>query len=86
MGGGMSPARGCPCPAPPPTAPPLPSPQDPDWASAESVAHVWVPGGVLGGLGQDPPPGAERQLELRCTRPHCLWLPGGGALTPTPPV
>ncbi|KAM6188319.1 aldehyde dehydrogenase family 16 member A1-like [Sarcoramphus papa] len=52
---------------------------DPDWASAGSVAHVWVPRGVLGGPGQEPPPGAERELELRCTHPHCLWVPGGGA-------
>ncbi|XP_064296598.1 aldehyde dehydrogenase family 16 member A1 [Phalacrocorax carbo] len=51
---------------------------DPDWASAVSVTHVWVPGQVLGGPGQDPPPSAERELELRCTRPHCLWVPGGG--------
>ncbi|XP_075345548.1 aldehyde dehydrogenase family 16 member A1 isoform X2 [Mycteria americana] len=52
---------------------------DPDWTSAGSVAQVWIPGGVLGGLGQDPPPGAEQELELRCTRPRCLWVPGGGA-------
>ncbi|XP_074786094.1 aldehyde dehydrogenase family 16 member A1 isoform X2 [Athene noctua] len=51
---------------------------DPDWASAGSIAHLWVPGGVLGEAGQEPPPGAERELELRCTRPHCLWVPGGG--------
>ncbi|NXH59332.1 A16A1 dehydrogenase, partial [Rhabdornis inornatus] len=52
---------------------------DCDWASAVSVPRVWgVPEGVLGGPGQDPAPGAERELELRCTRPHCLWLTGGG--------
>ncbi|KAM6032514.1 aldehyde dehydrogenase family 16 member A1-like [Theristicus caerulescens] len=51
---------------------------DPDWASAGSVAHPWVPGGVLGAPGQEPPPAAERELELRCTRPCCLWVPGGG--------
>ncbi|NWV29322.1 A16A1 dehydrogenase, partial [Origma solitaria] len=49
------------------------------WASAVSVPRVWgVPAGLLGAPGRDPPPGAERELELRCTRPHCLWLPGGG--------
>ncbi|NXE02622.1 A16A1 dehydrogenase, partial [Chaetorhynchus papuensis] len=52
---------------------------DCDWASAVSVSRVWgVPAGLLGTAGQDPPPGAERELVLRCTRPHCLWLPGGG--------
>ncbi|NXC92441.1 A16A1 dehydrogenase, partial [Cercotrichas coryphoeus] len=52
---------------------------DCDWASAVSVPRVWgVPLGILGGPGQKPPPGAERELELRCTRPHCLWLTGGG--------
>ncbi|XP_041568915.2 aldehyde dehydrogenase family 16 member A1 [Taeniopygia guttata] len=51
---------------------------DCDWASAVSVPRVWgVPAGLVGAPGQDPPPGAERELELRCTRPHCLWLPGG---------
>ncbi|XP_068035113.1 LOW QUALITY PROTEIN: aldehyde dehydrogenase family 16 member A1 [Anomalospiza imberbis] len=51
---------------------------DCDWASAVSVPRVWgVPAGLLGAPGQDPPPGAERELELRCTRPHCLWIPGG---------
>ncbi|NXQ56338.1 A16A1 dehydrogenase, partial [Anthoscopus minutus] len=52
---------------------------DCDWTSAVSVPRVWgVPEGLLGALRQDPHPGAERELELRCTRPHCLWLPGGG--------
>ncbi|XP_058715612.1 aldehyde dehydrogenase family 16 member A1 isoform X2 [Poecile atricapillus] len=52
---------------------------DCDWASVVSVPRVWgVPAGLLGAPGQGPPPGAERELELRCTRPHCLWLPGGG--------
>ncbi|NXU98711.1 A16A1 dehydrogenase, partial [Cettia cetti] len=52
---------------------------DCDWASAVSVPRVWgVPAGLVGGPGQDPPAGAERELELRCTRPRCLWLPGGG--------
>ncbi|XP_037982264.1 aldehyde dehydrogenase family 16 member A1 isoform X2 [Motacilla alba alba] len=51
---------------------------DCDWASAVGVPRVWgVPEGLLGAPGQDPPPGAERELELRCTRPRCLWLPGG---------
>ncbi|XP_021405711.3 aldehyde dehydrogenase family 16 member A1 [Lonchura striata] len=51
---------------------------DCDWASAVSVPRVWgVPAGLVGAPRQDPPPGAERELELRCTRPHCLWLPGG---------
>ncbi|NXQ33248.1 A16A1 dehydrogenase, partial [Alaudala cheleensis] len=53
---------------------------DCDWASAVSVPRVWgVPAGLLGAPGQDPPAGAERELELRSTRPHCLWLPGGAA-------
>ncbi|NXD31532.1 A16A1 dehydrogenase, partial [Spelaeornis formosus] len=52
---------------------------DCDWDSAVSVPRVWgVPAGLLGAPGQDPRPGAERELELRCTRSHCLWLPGGG--------
>ncbi|NWI48286.1 A16A1 dehydrogenase, partial [Picathartes gymnocephalus] len=52
---------------------------DCDWACAVSVPRVWgVPAGLLRAPGQDAPPGAERELELRCTRPHCLWLPGGG--------
>ncbi|KAM4879825.1 aldehyde dehydrogenase family 16 member A1 [Sylvia borin] len=52
---------------------------DCDWASAVSVPRVWgVPAGLVGAPGQDPPAGAERELELRCTRPRCLWLPGGG--------
>ncbi|NXW69105.1 A16A1 dehydrogenase, partial [Hirundo rustica] len=52
---------------------------DCDWASAVSVSRVWgVPAGLLGAPGQDPPAGTERELELRCTRPRCLWLPGGG--------
>lgn len=56
-----------------------PPTQDCDWASAVSISRVWgVPAGLLGAAGQDPPPDAERELELRCTRPHCLWLPGGG--------
>ncbi|XP_032533295.1 aldehyde dehydrogenase family 16 member A1 [Chiroxiphia lanceolata] len=51
---------------------------DPDWASAVSVPRVWgVPGGLLRAPGQDPPPGAVRELELHCTRPQCLWVPGG---------
>ncbi|KAM3654261.1 aldehyde dehydrogenase family 16 member A1 [Ammospiza maritima maritima] len=51
---------------------------DCDWASAASVPRVWgVPAGLLGAPGQEPPPGTERELELRCTRPRCLWLPGG---------
>ncbi|XP_051631309.1 LOW QUALITY PROTEIN: aldehyde dehydrogenase family 16 member A1 [Manacus candei] len=51
---------------------------DTDWTSALSVPRVWgVPGGLLGAPGQDPPPGAARELELRCTRPQCLWVPGG---------
>ncbi|NXX64943.1 A16A1 dehydrogenase, partial [Spizella passerina] len=55
-----------------------PSPQDCDWASAASVPRAWgVPSGLLGAPGQEPPPGTERELELRCTRPRCLWLPGG---------
>ncbi|XP_041343676.1 aldehyde dehydrogenase family 16 member A1-like, partial [Pyrgilauda ruficollis] len=53
--------------------------EDCDWASAVSVPRVWgVPAGLVGAPGQDPPPGAERELELRCSRPRCLWLPGGG--------
>ncbi|XP_037230799.1 LOW QUALITY PROTEIN: aldehyde dehydrogenase family 16 member A1 [Falco rusticolus] len=56
----------------------------PDWASAAGITHVWVPGGVLGVPGQKHPPGAEQELELRCTRPRCLWVPGGGALSPRP--
>ncbi|CAN8177111.1 unnamed protein product, partial [Coccothraustes coccothraustes] len=52
--------------------------EDCDWASAVSVPRVWgVPAGLLGAPGQELPPGAERELELRCTRPRCLWLPGG---------
>ncbi|XP_015471848.1 aldehyde dehydrogenase family 16 member A1 [Parus major] len=52
---------------------------DCDWASVVSVPRVWgVPAGLLGAPGQASPPGAERELELRCTRPHWLWLPGGG--------
>ncbi|NXR58291.1 A16A1 dehydrogenase, partial [Rhadina sibilatrix] len=52
---------------------------DCDWASAVSVPRVWgVPAGLVGAPGQDPPAGAERELELRCTRPRCLWLPEGG--------
>ncbi|XP_074875381.1 LOW QUALITY PROTEIN: aldehyde dehydrogenase family 16 member A1 [Buteo buteo] len=50
---------------------------DPDWASALSVPHVWIPGGILGGPGQDPPSDTERELEFRCTHPRCLWVPGG---------
>ncbi|KAM6289148.1 aldehyde dehydrogenase family 16 member A1 [Aegotheles albertisi] len=51
---------------------------EPPWALAGTVPHVWVPGGILGGPGQERPPGAEQELELRCTRPHCLWVPAGG--------
>ncbi|NXB34344.1 A16A1 dehydrogenase, partial [Eulacestoma nigropectus] len=41
--------------------------QDCDWASAMSIPRVWgVPAGLLGAAGQDPPPGAEQELELRC--------------------
>ncbi|NWT14727.1 A16A1 dehydrogenase, partial [Vireo altiloquus] len=47
---------------------------DCDWASAVGVPRVWgVPAGLVGTVGQDPPSGGERELELRCTRPHCLW-------------
>ncbi|NXK43451.1 A16A1 dehydrogenase, partial [Piprites chloris] len=51
---------------------------DTDWTSALSVPRVWgVPERVLGASGLDPPLGATRELELRCTRPHCLWVPAG---------
>ncbi|XP_033928278.1 aldehyde dehydrogenase family 16 member A1 [Melopsittacus undulatus] len=45
---------------------------DLDWGSIGGDPQVWVPeGGVL----DAPPPEADLELELRCTRPHSLWLP-----------